>query len=147
MQISVTMMSKKEMPATERTKSSNLSVLVVDDLRVNFLLIKAMLSRLRADVYWAPNGFDAIENIEKGSHYDIVLLDYNMPGIDGLETAKRIRLLNPELPLISMSTFTENPAFDRTNAPYDGYLAKPVESENLYELLFNKLHKSREVNR
>lgn len=123
----------------EQSESNTISVLVVDDLRVNFLLIKAMLSRLRANVYWAANGFDAVDNIINGIKYDLVLLDYNMPGIDGLETAKRIKSIKPDLPIISVSTFTENPAFDRKNAPFDGYLGKPVDPEKLYNLIYNQL--------
>lgn len=136
---SADMMIYTELPTTNHPASKTLSVLVVDDLRVNFLLIKAMLSRLHAEVYWAPNGFDAIENIQKGINYDMVLLDYNMPGIDGLETARRIKGVKPGLPVISMSTFTENPSFDRHQAPFDGYLGKPVDPERLYELIYNRL--------
>lgn len=138
MQITLAM-STKELPIFGKTEPHGLRVLVVDDLRVNFLVIKAMLSRLRAEVYWAPNGFDAIDAIDKGSHYDMVLLDFNMPGIDGLETAKRLKKIQPGLPLISMSTFTENPAFDRSTAPFDGYLGKPVNPEKLYEIIYNKI--------
>lgn len=128
-----------ELSASKPSASTNLRVLVVDDLRVNFLLIKAMLNRMNAEVFWAPNGFDAVESLQRGSCYDIILLDYNMPGIDGLETAKRIKGIKPDMPVISMSTFTDNPAFDRKNAPFDGYLGKPVDPENLYELIYNRL--------
>ncbi|HMM11167.1 MAG TPA: response regulator [Bacteroidales bacterium] len=133
------MMSKTENPIAEKDNSNCFCVLVVDDLRVNFLLIKAMLSRFRAEVFWSPDGFDAIEQIQHGKAYNLLLLDYNMPGIDGLETAKRIKKLKPDLPIVSMSTFTENPAFDRKNAPFDAYLSKPVDPEILYSLIFNKL--------
>lgn len=127
-----------ERPKQIQNSTSNLRVLVVDDLRVNFLLIKAMLSRLRAEVYWSSNGYDAVGLIEEGQHFDLILLDYNMPGIDGMETAKRIKNITKRIPVISMSTFTESPAFDRTNAPFDGYLGKPVDSEELFKIIYDK---------
>ncbi len=110
-------------------------ILVVDDLKVNFLLIKALLQKSGFDTIWAENGFLAIDLIKSDQTFDAVIMDYNMPTIDGLETTNALKKIKPDLIVISHSTFTDTPSFDRSSAPYDDYLPKPIKSENLKEIL------------
>lgn len=110
-------------------------ILVVDDLKVNFLLIKALLQKSGFDTVWAENGYLAIDIINSEQAFDAVIMDYNMPNIDGLETTIAIKKIRPELIVISHSTFTDTPSFDRSSAPFDDYLPKPIKSENLKEIL------------
>jgi CheY-like chemotaxis protein len=101
-------------------------ILVVDDIQVNYLLIKAMLLKVKAKAIWASDGLKAIEIIESGGQIDAVLMDYNMPMMNGLEATIRIKEINPGLPVLSQSTFTDNVDFVRSAAPFDGYLSKPI---------------------
>jgi len=110
-------------------------ILVVDDLKVNFLLIKAMLIKHGMQVSWAENGYLAIEKVKSDPNIHAILMDYNMPGIDGLETTLMIKALRPDLKVISHSTFTDTPSFDRKNAPFDDYLPKPINCSQLMSLL------------
>jgi len=107
------------------------TVMVVDDLKVNYLLIKAMLGKTGAQILWAENGYQAIECLEMGQQIDVVLMDYNMPGIDGLETTLRLKSIRPGIPVISQSTFTDREEFNKAEAPYDDYIAKPINSKEL----------------
>ncbi len=111
------------------------SILIVDDLKVNYLLLKAMIARTGANTIWADNGFTAIEIVKQEQKIDLVLMDYNMPGIDGLETTKRIKSLNPKLPVVSQSTYTDSVTFDRDLAPYDAYLSKPINARELLGIM------------
>lgn len=117
------------------TELRTLSVLVVDDLKVNFLLIKAVLGKLNISLTWAENGYIAIDHIKNGNSTDVVLMDYNMPGIDGLETTLIIKSMHPTIPVISISTFTDNAIFDRSNAPFNAYASKPVNPKELINLI------------
>ncbi|MFZ4465171.1 MAG: response regulator, partial [Bacteroidales bacterium] len=74
-----------------------------------------------------------IEIIAADSQVDLVLMDYNMPEMNGLETTIRLKEINPALPVVSQSTFTDSRHFDRTNAPFDAYLSKPIMAENLIQ--------------
>lgn len=96
---------------------TNKSILIVDDLKVNFLLLKAMITRTGANTIWADNGYAALEIIENRPDINVVLMDYNMPGINGLETTYRIKQIKPAMPVISQSTFTDSNLFDRSTAP------------------------------
>lgn len=113
------------------------SILIVDDLKVNYLLLKAMISKTGAKVYWAGNGFEAIELVEAHPDIEVVLMDYNMPGIDGLETTHRLKQMLPDLPVISQSTYTDSNLFDRSVAPYDAYLSKPINAQVLLNTIEN----------
>lgn len=115
--------------------TANKHILVVDDLKVNFLLIKAMLLRNGMLVSWAENGYEAIEIVKKETNLSAILMDYNMPGIDGLETTLIIKKLRPDLKVISHSTFTDTSSFDRSKAPFDDYLSKPIDCNQLISLL------------
>lgn len=110
-------------------------ILVVDDLKVNFLLLKTLLRKAGFEAVWAENGYSAIELIKSGQNFDAVIMDYNMPEIDGLQTTIALKKLQPKLTVISHSTYTDLDSFDRNSAPYDDYLPKPIKSENLSELL------------
>lgn len=67
-----------------------LKVLVVDDNRINQKLAAKMLERLGHDVGLANNGLEAIEEVERG-HYDVCLMDIQMPVLDGIEATKQLR--------------------------------------------------------
>lgn len=121
--------------------ADSINILIVDDLRVNFLLIRAMLGKINASLTWCEAGLHAINHIKEGKKTDIILMDYNMPGMDGLEATRLIKNIAPEIPVISLSTFTENPLFDRKNAPFDGYIPKPVDPVLLLEVINEKLKK------
>lgn len=83
---------------TEKGEKSSLSevgfirkVLVVDDNENNLLILQEMFALKNIEVEEAHNGFDALQKIENTSGFDVVLMDLNMPYMDGLETVKKIR--------------------------------------------------------
>ena len=111
------------------------NILIVDDLKVNFLLIKAMLGKLNTQLFYAENCFKALDHIVQGKPADLVLMDYNMPGMDGVEASKKIKAVRPDLPIVSFSTFTESPHFNRKSAPFDAYITKPVNPSELMGII------------
>lgn len=101
-------MGEQESPAAAEEETvpgrlSGMRLLVVDDNSVNRLVMEAMLQLEGAEVELASDGIQAIERLRTsgGAAFDAVLLDVMMPGIDGYETARRIRMFLPELPLIA----------------------------------------------
>ena len=116
--------------------STSLPVLVVDDNPINRKLAGAMLSRLGCTVEFAENGRIALEKCSL-SRYSLILMDCQMPVMDGYESAQRIRALpGQHIPIYGVSASTD----DETNrrcleSGMDGYAPKPISLQSLRVLL------------
>ena len=111
-----------------------LRILVAEDNDVNQILINAVLTRMGHVVHLVANGQLAVEAVRRGD-YDLVLMDLQMPGMDGVEATQAIRALGDaraSLPIVAM---TAN-AFEEDRqaclaAGMDDYVAKPIDVEHL----------------
>jgi PAS domain S-box-containing protein len=115
-----------------------LSVLVAEDHPVNQRVVLRLLQHLGHHAEVADNGRETIEQVGR-RHYDVVLMDIQMPEVDGLQAARAIvRRRGPQgLPRIIAMTANAMPG-DRDAclaAGMDGYLAKPIELRDLAEAL------------
>ncbi|HYC69668.1 MAG TPA: ATP-binding protein [Opitutaceae bacterium] len=112
-------------------------VLVVEDDPVNRRVIEIMLKRLGLTVEMAENGLEAVERAPRDG-FGAVLMDLQMPGLDGLEATRRIRgrLEGRRLPIIAVTANAR--AEDRADcfaAGMDDFLAKPIRQEALHACL------------
>ena len=109
------------------------TALVVEDNVVNLELITEMLESASYEVFQAVDGRQALELLG-ASHPDVVLLDLQMPVMDGRETIRRIRE-NPNwrfLPVIACTAFAmQGNREEILAAGFDGYLAKPISRADL----------------
>ena len=122
-----------------------LSILVAEDNEINALLARALLTRLGHRPTIAVNGEAAVEfwlaARASGCRYDLVLMDLQMPGIDGLEAARRIRAAEAQAsdsPTRMIALTANAQTEDRQtifNAGLDGLLLKPLDRERLREIL------------
>ncbi|MEE8341155.1 MAG: response regulator [Candidatus Neomarinimicrobiota bacterium] len=89
------------------------------------------------------NGWDAITAMETNS-YDLVLMDHFMPGIDGIETVRRIKELKPDLPIIMITKSEEEWLMDEAiSEQVAEYLIKPVNPSQIFSACKRVLEKSR----
>jgi CheY-like chemotaxis protein len=115
---------------------SNKVVLVVEDNQISFKLMDAVLKRVKTNVVHASNGKRAIDACASEAHFDLVLMDLQMPEVDGLEATKRIKQIRPDLPVVATTANTnyEN-ALACKDAGCDGFLTKPLQFRKLFELM------------
>ena len=91
------------------------------------------------------NGWDAIESVKK-NNYDLILMDHFMPGIDGIETVRRIKELKPELPVIMITKSEEEWLMDKAiSEQVAEYLIKPVNPTQIFSACKRVLEKSQIV--
>lgn len=118
--------------------TSNMRVLAVDDHEVNRRTMALVLHPLDVDLTTASSGAEALEYLS--SHrFDVVLMDVNMPGLDGNETTRRLRAnpgLNQSVPVIGFSAGTEEREVQACfKAGMTDWIAKPLEPRKLYEAM------------
>jgi PAS domain S-box-containing protein len=120
-------------------RSGGLSVLVAEDNEINALLARALLARLGHRAAVAASGEEAVTAwraaCAAGSPYDLVLMDVQMPGVDGLEAARRIRAAEAEGEHVRILALTANTSLNDRDAclaaGMDGLLIKPLDRERL----------------
>jgi len=121
-------------------------VLVVDDNLTNRCILKNQLEIWKLLPTLASSGTEALEILAKGTAFDLLLTDMQMPDMDGCELAQNVKGLYPELPIILLSSVG-----DDRNKRYEGLfrsiLAKPIKQEMLCKLIINELRgRSKPVN-
>jgi len=112
----------------------SISILLVDDSDVNLKVASLMLKKLGHQADIATNGIEAIEALENHS-YDIVLMDIQMPEMDGLEATKIIRRRWHQDPKIIVLTSLDNYREICHEAGADDFLTKPFGIEKLREVI------------
>ncbi|UPJ49837.1 response regulator [Bradyrhizobium sp. 200] len=130
---------------TPAASTKGLSVLVAEDNQINALLIRSLLGRLGHDTVITTNGAEALESWlsakSAGTPYDLVLMDIQMPQLNGIETTRQIRTLEAGEPgsrtpilALTANTLVED-RYACFEAGMDGFLIKPLDREKLAEAL------------
>ncbi|MCR4891040.1 MAG: response regulator [Lachnospiraceae bacterium] len=115
----------------------NARILVVDDNHYNRKVICRLLEPTLVQTDDVESGYEAVEMIDV-KHYDLVFMDLRMPGMDGVETLKEIRMEYPDFhtPVIALTGDIRDGVEEMLlNQGFDGFASKPVSSYRLYELI------------
>ena len=118
-----------------------LRILLVEDNRINQLFLSMVLSEAGHEVAVSGDGRDALDVLQRrsGEGFDVVLMDVQMPVMDGLEATKQIRALpdhGADLPVIALTAFAMAGDEQRfREAGMNGYVTKPVDTEELARVI------------
>ncbi|MGD9591197.1 MAG: two-component sensor histidine kinase BarA, partial [Candidatus Berkiella sp.] len=144
------LLAKKELLTTQEVSISSqsnepinainnqIAILAVDDYPSNLKLVAALLENLGLKADCANNGFEALQFI-KNKNYDLIFMDIQMPGMDGIEVTNRIRsdeIPGKHIPIIALTAHaltTEREAVLR--AGMDDYLTKPIDEKDLQRII------------
>jgi len=129
-------------------KPSPLRVLVVEDNAINQRLVVAFLEEAGHTPVVAATGGEAMAALERQT-FDVVLMDIQMPGMDGLQATAAIRArepsTGPHIPIFAMTAHAHSEDRERCLAAgMDGYLAKPIRYEELIALVESSAGRERE---
>jgi signal transduction histidine kinase len=107
-------------------------ILVVDDDSLVSMNTAYMLADLGHSVLEAPSGAHALQMLEADAHFDVIVTDYAMPGMTGLELAKKIKLKHPRMPIVIATGYAELPPHVTLGFPR---LSKPYTQQQLAEVI------------
>lgn len=120
-------------------EGQGIHILVVEDNMINQMLVIKVLKKQHFETDVAENGLIALEKHEKNA-YDIILMDLQMPEMDGYEATRRIRALNnskKDIPIIAMSAHTFKGEYEHCiEIGMNDFISKPFDTRELYEKIF-----------
>jgi len=112
-----------------------IKILLVEDNKINQVVTEKLLNNFNFKTVVVEDGFMAVDKI-KAERFDLILMDINMPKINGFETTKLIRALGVETPIIALTAFDKQEVEDQAlQSGMNGTLIKPFEKEDLYGLI------------
>ncbi|WP_199757301.1 ATP-binding protein [Formosa maritima] len=119
----------------------DINILVVEDNKINQMITKKILNKMKLNCDVIDNGEDAVEMV-KNKKYHVVLMDIHMPGISGLEATRIIRTFNKEITIFALTAVTlEDKMHEFDEAGFDDIISKPFKQEDFEKKLFEALIK------
>lgn len=107
-------------------------ILVVDDEPINYVLLNAILKRLDYSVLYAEDGYKALDMI-KEDDFALIIMDIKMPGMNGIETSRRIKAINPKIKIIASSAVRE--LEKEEYCLFNDFISKPINRIQLIEMV------------
>jgi signal transduction histidine kinase/ActR/RegA family two-component response regulator len=127
------------------TSSKVFNVLVVEDNHINQVITKKTMERNNYSCTVVDDGYVALEILNK-EEFDVILMDINMPLINGFETTRRIRQKGIETPIIALTAFDKNEITDEAIAAgMNDIIVKPFESVQLFKIINCHMQKVKSV--
>ncbi len=112
------------------------TILIVEDDISSTFYLKEILDETGADLLFASDGGQAVKLVSEHPELNLVLMDIQIPILDGYATTIEIKRMNPELPVIAQTAYALVDDREKCmNAGCDGYLAKPIDPMKLLETL------------
>lgn len=131
----------EQKPEIEPDAMQKLDILLVDDSPDNRMLIQAFMKKMPYTVYTAENGQEAVNKFKAGCKFDIILMDMQMPVMDGYTAVRYIRHFEQEnalehTPIIALTAYALNSDVAKCiRAGCDGHIAKPVKKDILLQAI------------
>jgi CheY-like chemotaxis protein len=117
----------------EATSWEGKIILVVEDDEISLEFLKELFEPYKVKLISVYNGKDAIDLCKNNPDIDIVLMDVQLPIMNGREAMKEIKLIRPDLPIIAQTAFAMSGDRERyLSEGFDNYISKPI---NVQELL------------
>jgi CheY-like chemotaxis protein len=115
---------------------SGKTILIVEDNETSNIYFEAALRKTQANLIWAKNGLDAVEIVKKNNKIDLILMDINMPKLDGIEATRIIKTINSEIIIVVQTAFILS-GEERLcqEAGCDEFITKPIRLKYLLDTI------------
>lgn len=129
-------LSKEQLERERRLKYKwyDKRILIVEDIKVNHMLIDRILRKTRAQVIWAMDGQKAVDLIKEHDDIDLVLMDIRLPVMNGYEATREIRKLRGDIPIIAQTAYVmEDEKHKVLEVGCNDLITKPLRKDILLE--------------
>jgi signal transduction histidine kinase/CheY-like chemotaxis protein len=117
-------------------KIPNKTLLIVEDDKSSYEYLDAITKSLNSKIIWAKNGKEAIDICKSNKSIDLVLMDINMPVMDGYTATKKIKKFMPDLPIIAQTAYAIAGDKEKSlEAGCDDYISKPIKRQLFYNII------------
>ena len=125
------------------TTSQIFNILVVEDNKINQIVTKRIIEKNNCSCFIVDDGFKAIEILDK-EVFDVILMDINMPLMNGFETTRKIRLKGVKTPIIALTAFAKDEITEEAiSAGMNDIIIKPFEPRLLFQVINDQINKRR----
>ena len=129
---------KLKLEKTENIDISGMKVLVAEDNYFNREIISELLKELNVEYDIVSNGKELIDKYTLTSNYDLILMDLEMPILNGYDATNKIRNIDKHIPIIAMSANSFKSEKEKAiQFTMNDYIDKPIDINNLKRMLFN----------
>lgn len=113
---------------------SSKNILIAEDVEANYKLLHSFLERSNAKIFWAQDGHQVLKMIDQDPEFDLILMDINMPIMNGHEALKNIREQGYKTPVVAQTAYaTDEQRHEIEDLGYDDYILKPITLQSLYQ--------------
>lgn len=125
--------------------STHFNVLVVDDNKINQIVTQNILKKQGHTCAIASDGLEAIEKFKEGT-FDLILMDINMPGMNGMDATKEIRKTNKHIPIIALTAVEEGEVRDQVIASgMNDLIVKPYDTQQFFQSIIKNVERSKTI--
>lgn len=115
---------------------ANKTILIVEDVGHNYKFLLHVLKPTNANVLWSKNGKEAYDLCKTDTQIDLILMDINMPIMNGHKSTRLIKGLNKNIPVIAQTAYAFAGEREKSiEAGCDEYILKPIRTNELFKVM------------
>ena len=120
----------------------NKTILIVDDKKLNYVLLKTQLRKTNATFIWHENGQEVVDYIKNSQHADLILMDVRMPVLNGIEATRMIKTIAPHIPIIIQTACAMGEPYEEiSTSGCDDAIFKPIDSNKLIATIIKQFER------
>ncbi|WP_340201948.1 ATP-binding protein [Ascidiimonas sp. W6] len=125
----------------EKAKDEGFKILIVEDNKINQMVTQNILMNGKFQYGNAENGREAIQKVKR-DHYDLILMDLNMPIMGGIEATQKIRRFNKQIPIVALTASEiDTKKQDILDVGIDDIIIKPYDTHEFYQVILKNIYK------
>jgi CheY-like chemotaxis protein len=111
-------------------------ILIAEDNPINYALLEELVRLFGANYIWAKNGIEVLDILETNKNISVILMDINMPQMDGITATRKIREMEISIPIIFQTAYAdEENEKECFKAGGNEFISKPINKLKLHTLL------------